>query len=125
MTAGTRLVLGGVTIGVAAALAGLGVRPVGDSRRPEITVAVASPEPGPATATEPPLAVPAQAVVVRVGAGLFVVDGDVARFVRVELGVRTGAQVEVTGGLDPGAAVVVGPAAVLSRLKDGDRVRRR
>ena len=66
------------------------------------------------------LAVPRNAVVDIAGKrGVYLADGDVARFQAVETGLSDGDYIEVTSGLDEGARIVtVGALA----LRDGDRV---
>jgi HlyD family secretion protein len=74
------------------------------------------------------LTVPLQAVVLRDdpgGAeqrGVFVVDGDRARFVAVQTGIIGGIDIEVSG-IDADAAVVVGPFQALRQLEEGAPVR--
>lgn len=68
----------------------------------------------------PRLGVPALAVAERDGRkGLFVVEAGTARFASVELGERIGDYVEVRGGVEQGARVVLSPAPA---LKNGARV---
>ena len=74
------------------------------------------------------LTVPLQAVVLRTddnGAeqrGVFVVDGQSARFVEVETGIIGGIEIEVSG-VDDGAEVIVGPFQALRTLEDGASIR--
>ncbi|MCL4813296.1 MAG: efflux RND transporter periplasmic adaptor subunit, partial [Vicinamibacteraceae bacterium] len=56
-------------------------------------------------------------------AGVFVVDGDRARFRPVETGIIGGLDVEVRG-VERGAEVVAGPYQTLRELQDGGRIRR-
>jgi len=66
------------------------------------------------------LLVPAAALCSRNGGrGVFVVDGDVARFRVLETGIESGGAIQVTGGLAGGERVVVDGNAF---LEDGQRV---
>lgn len=73
------------------------------------------------------LTVPLQAVVLRTDEsgleerGVFVVDGEIVRFVSVETGIIGGIEIEVSG-IDGGAEVVVGPFQALRVLDDGARI---
>ncbi|MGD8818078.1 MAG: efflux RND transporter periplasmic adaptor subunit, partial [Acidobacteriota bacterium] len=73
------------------------------------------------------LTVPLQAVVLRSGPdgaeqrGVFVADGDDARFVTVETGIIGGIAIEVSG-IDAGVEVVVGPFQALRALEDGTAI---
>jgi HlyD family secretion protein len=55
--------------------------------------------------------------------GVFVVDGNRVRFRPVSLGITGERHFEVTGGLEPGESVVLGPFDTLRTLQDGDKVR--
>ncbi|MBA3885173.1 MAG: efflux RND transporter periplasmic adaptor subunit [Acidobacteria bacterium] len=76
------------------------------------------------------VAVPLQAVVVRDGAdgveqrGVFVLEGDVARFTPVTTGIIGGLDIEVNG-IEAGTPVIIGPFQAVRELQDGARVRRR
>ena len=70
-----------------------------------------------------PIVVPLQAVVVRNGTtGVFIADGDTARFTAITTGIIGGLSIEVTG-LNEGASVVTGPIQGLRELQDGERIR--
>jgi HlyD family secretion protein len=74
------------------------------------------------------LAVPLQAVVLRGEAGkerpgVFAVEGKTARFVPVETGMIGGLEIEVTGGIEAGREIAVGPWQALKDLQDGAAVR--
>ena len=72
-----------------------------------------------------PIVVPLQAVVERNGkTGVFVSDGDVARFTPITIGIIGGLSIEVTG-VNEGANVVTGPIQGLRELGDGERIRLR
>ncbi|MHC1751873.1 efflux RND transporter periplasmic adaptor subunit [Humidesulfovibrio sp.] len=72
---------------------------------------------------QPRVAVPAAAVVQRAGAAVvFVVEGGVAKAVPVKAGGKIADFIELTEGPQPGARVVLGPAA---ELKSGARVSER
>jgi hypothetical protein len=75
------------------------------------------------------LTAPLQSVVLRRGdaegperSGVFVVDGDRARFTPVTPGIIGGLDIQVTG-VSEGAPIVVGPFQVLRELSDGALVR--
>ncbi len=57
------------------------------------------------------------------GEGVFVVEGGVARKVRIKTGISDDKYIEVVDGLGLGDRVVTGPFRVLRQLRDGDRVR--
>lgn len=68
------------------------------------------------------IAIPLQAVVDRDGkSGVYVIDGDAARFTEVQTGIIGGLSIEVTG-LSEGARVITGPIQALRQLQDGTRV---
>ncbi len=52
--------------------------------------------------------------------GAYVIEGDRARFRRVDIGRRSGLLVEIVGGLEPGERVVLHPG---QQLRDGARLR--
>ena len=54
--------------------------------------------------------------------GVFVIDGDLARFRPVEIGVAGDNYFEVLEGLDEGETVVSGTYQVIRELSDGDLV---
>ena len=54
--------------------------------------------------------------------GVFVVDGDIARFRPVEIGVAGDNYFEVLDGLDEGDTVVSGTYQVIRELSDGDPI---
>jgi HlyD family secretion protein len=56
--------------------------------------------------------------------GVFVVDGDVARFVPVRTGIASETMIEVFGEVKPEAQVVSGPYKALRELKPGGKVKR-
>jgi HlyD family secretion protein len=74
------------------------------------------------------LAVPLQAVVLRAEAGrertgVFVREGQTARFVPVETGMIGGLEIEVKKGLEEGREIVAGPWQSLKDLQDGAAIR--
>jgi HlyD family secretion protein len=74
------------------------------------------------------LAVPLQAVVLRgepgkERAGVFAVEGKMARFVPVETGMIGGLEIEVKQGLAEGREIVAGPWQSLKDLQDGAAIR--
>jgi HlyD family secretion protein len=69
------------------------------------------------------LVAPLQSVVQRGGqTGVFVIDGERARFVPVRAGLIGGLNIEVEGLAD-GTSIITGPVQVLRELADGARVR--
>ena len=74
------------------------------------------------------LTVPLQAVVLRTDEGggeqrgVFVVEGERARFKVVDTGIIGGIEIEVSG-IDEGAEVIVGPIQALRTLEDGASIR--
>jgi HlyD family secretion protein len=54
--------------------------------------------------------------------GVFVLDGEFARFRKIETGLRSDTHVEAKGDLTPGQKIVTGPFRVLRDLEGGDRV---
>jgi len=54
--------------------------------------------------------------------GVFVVDGDLVRFRRVEVGIAGENYFEVLSGLEPGTRVVAGSFQAIRDLSDGDRI---
>ena len=98
-----------------------------DRLRPEMGARVvfepedAAPAEVAADATQAPLLVPRSAVVQVEGApSVFVVERDVTRLRRVELGDARGARIAIEAGLEEGERIVLDPPATLA---DGDRVR--
>lgn len=78
---------------------------------------------GVGTLVEHAVLVPANAIATRGDrAGVFVVDGGVARFRPVRVGVKTSKQAQVLVGLSPGERIVASPG---DALQDGVRVRSR
>jgi HlyD family secretion protein len=76
------------------------------------------------------LTAPLQAVVLRgqpgrETPGVFVVDGQVARFTPVATGMIGGLEIELKAGLEAGREIVVGPWQSLKDLQDGTPLRRR
>jgi len=54
--------------------------------------------------------------------GVYVLEGDVVRFVPVQTGLTGSLEIEVASGLEPGQEIVIGPFRALREIKDGDRV---
>ncbi|MBT9259035.1 MAG: efflux RND transporter periplasmic adaptor subunit [Clostridiales bacterium] len=70
------------------------------------------------------LILPYQALTARQGqAGVFVAEGNTARFVPVVLGSQTATEAVVKEGLKPGDEVIIGPPDVLPKLRDGSPIR--
>ena len=55
--------------------------------------------------------------------GVFVVEGDIARFRPVEVGIAGDSYFEVLGGLEQGATIVAGTFQAIRELGDGSRIR--
>jgi HlyD family secretion protein len=55
--------------------------------------------------------------------GVYVVEGDIVRFVPVDTGLTGALEIEIESGLEQGQRIVVGPFRALRELDDGERVR--
>ena len=55
--------------------------------------------------------------------GVFVLDGDVARFRRVETGIASDTDIQIMGDVESGEEIIIGPYNVLRELKPGARVK--
>jgi HlyD family secretion protein len=56
--------------------------------------------------------------------GVYVIDGDRAKFIEVTTGINGEFDIEIKSGLSEGLEVIIGPNKVLSELSDGDKVKR-
>ena len=56
--------------------------------------------------------------------GVFILDGNKAKFVPVETGITGESDIQITSGLSPGQEVITGPSRVLNTLKDDTVVKR-
>ncbi len=56
--------------------------------------------------------------------GVFILDGNKAKFVEVETGIIGESDREITVGLSEGQEVITGPSKILKTLKDGDIVKK-
>jgi len=56
--------------------------------------------------------------------GVFVLNGNKAKFVEVQTGIIGEADREITSGLNPGDEVITGPSPILNTLKDGAVVKK-
>ena len=56
--------------------------------------------------------------------GVYLVDGDKAKFVAVKTGLQGDLMIEISEGIKPGDTIVTGPFRTLRTLKDGDAVRK-
>ncbi len=56
--------------------------------------------------------------------GVYVLDGNKAKFVEVTTGIIGESDREITSGLEPGQEVITGPSRVLNTLKDGTVVKK-
>jgi HlyD family secretion protein len=59
----------------------------------------------------------------RIQETVFVLEGEIARLVAVEIGISDGVSVEIIDGLEEGQTVITGPYKVLRTLQDGDKVK--
>ena len=55
--------------------------------------------------------------------GVFILDGNKAKFVEVETGITGESDIQIKVGLEEGKEVITGPSKVLKSLKDGDIVK--
>jgi HlyD family secretion protein len=56
--------------------------------------------------------------------GVYIMDGNKAKFVAVETGITGESDIEITSGLQSNVEVITGPSRVLRTLKEGDTVKR-
>lgn len=56
--------------------------------------------------------------------GVYVLDGNKAKFVPVETGITGESEIQITSGLSEGQEVIIGPSKVLNTLKDGTVVKK-
>lgn len=56
--------------------------------------------------------------------GVFVLDGNKAKFVEVETGITGESDIQITAGLSEGQEVITGPSRVLNTLKEGTVVKK-
>ncbi|MBA3632239.1 MAG: efflux RND transporter periplasmic adaptor subunit [Acidobacteria bacterium] len=56
--------------------------------------------------------------------GVYVLDGNKAKFVEVETGITGESDIQITAGLSEGQEVITGPSRVLNTLKEGTVVKR-
>lgn len=56
--------------------------------------------------------------------GVYVLDGNKAKFVEVETGITGESDIQIVGGLSEGQEVITGPSRVLNTLKEGTIVKR-
>lgn len=56
--------------------------------------------------------------------GVYIIEGGKAKFVEVTTGITGESDIEITGGLQPGAEVITGPSRVLRTLKEGSQVKK-
>ncbi len=56
--------------------------------------------------------------------GVFVLDGNKAKFVEVTTGIMGESDIQITGGLSEGQEVITGPSRILNTLKEGAIVKR-
>ncbi len=56
--------------------------------------------------------------------GVYIVDGDKAKFIEITTGINGEFDIEIKSGLKEGLEVITGPNKVLSELGDGDKIKR-
>jgi HlyD family secretion protein len=56
--------------------------------------------------------------------GVFVLDGNKAKFIEVETGITGESEVEIKSGLAENQQVITGPSRILNKLKEGDIVKK-
>ena len=56
--------------------------------------------------------------------GVYVLDGNKAKFVAVETGITGESDIQITSGLEAGQEVITGPSRVLNTLKEGTAVKK-
>lgn len=56
--------------------------------------------------------------------GVFVMDDGKAKFVEVETGITGESEIQIVSGLESGSQVITGPSRVLTKLKEGDVVKK-
>jgi HlyD family secretion protein len=56
--------------------------------------------------------------------GVYVLDGNKAKFVEVETGITGESDIQITAGLQPDQEVITGPSRILNTLKDGAQVKK-
>ena len=56
--------------------------------------------------------------------GVYVLDGNKAKFVAVETGITGESDIQITSGLSGGQEVITGPSRILNTLKEGTVVKR-
>jgi HlyD family secretion protein len=56
--------------------------------------------------------------------GVYVLDGNKAKFVAVETGITGESDIQITSGLESGQEVITGPSRVLNTLKEGTLVKK-
>ncbi|MGD9560975.1 MAG: HlyD family secretion protein [Pyrinomonadaceae bacterium] len=81
------------------------------------------PDDQPGSNTAPPNA-PAPADKPKPVKGVFILDGNRAKFVPVETGITGESDIQITSGLSPGQEVITGPSRILNTLKDDTIVKK-
>jgi HlyD family secretion protein len=56
--------------------------------------------------------------------GVYIIDGEKAKFVEVTTGINGEFDIEIKSGLSEGVEVIIGPNKVLGELADGDRIKK-
>jgi HlyD family secretion protein len=56
--------------------------------------------------------------------GVYVLDGNKAKFKQVETGITGEADIQITSGLSDGEEVITGPSRILNTLKEGTVVKK-
>lgn len=55
--------------------------------------------------------------------GVFIMDGNKAKFIEVTTGITGESDIQITSGLENGQQVITGPSRILKTLKDGDVIK--
>jgi HlyD family secretion protein len=56
--------------------------------------------------------------------GVYVLDGNKAKFVEVQTGITGESDIQITSGLEEGAEVITGPSRILNTLKEGTLIKK-
>ena len=56
--------------------------------------------------------------------GVYILDGNKAKFVEVQTGITGESDIQITSGLNDGDQVITGPSRILNTLKEGTVVKK-
>jgi HlyD family secretion protein len=56
--------------------------------------------------------------------GVYVLEGNKAKFIEVQTGITGESDIQITSGLEEGAEVITGPSRILNTLKEGTQVKK-